>query len=171
MLIPESAALHAAAAGADVTHLDASKKAIRYAFENRDLSGMADAPIRFITDDAKSFVERELRRGKTYDGIILDPPKYGRGPKGEIWKIDENLTQLLQGCRELLSNKALFVVLTIYAIRASSIAAHYALSDVLKGLGGRIESGELTLKESTMKRNSSNLEQRLISQANFLPDG
>jgi len=159
--------LHAAAAGADVTHLDSSKKAIRYAFENRDLSGMADAPIRFITDDAKSFVERELRRGKTYDGIILDPPKYGRGPKGEIWKIDENLTQLLQGCRELLSNKALFVVLTIYAIRASSIAAHYALSDVLKGLGGRIESGELTLKESTMKRNSSNLEQRLISQANF----
>ena len=86
------ASLHAAAAGAEVTHLDASKKAVAQAFENRDLCGMQSAPIRFITDDATGFVDRELRRQKSYDGIILDPPKYGRGPKGEFWRIEDDLT-------------------------------------------------------------------------------
>ena len=81
------ASLHAARAGAEVTHLDASKKAVAQAFQNRDLSGLADAPIRFITDDASAFVSRELRRGRSYDAILLDPPKYGRGPKGEIWQL------------------------------------------------------------------------------------
>jgi 23S rRNA (cytosine1962-C5)-methyltransferase len=139
------ASLHAAAAGAEVTHLDASKKAVAQAFENRDLSSMQTAPIRFITDDASAFVEREIRRQRRYDGIILDPPKYGRGPKGEFWRIEEHLIPLLGKCRQLLSEDALFLLLTIYAIRASSLSAHYALADAMAGLGGHLESGELAL--------------------------
>ena len=142
------ASLHAADAGAEVTHLDASKKAVAQAFENRDLCAMQHAPIRFITDDATSFVDRELRREKRYDGIILDPPKYGRGPKGEFWRIENHLTPLLQKCLQLLSEDALFMVLTIYAIRASSLAAHYALADLFDGMGGSLESGELALEET-----------------------
>ena len=98
------ASLHAAAAGGEITHLDASKKAVAQAFDNRALSGLENAPIRFITDDALRFVAREQRRGNRYDGILLDPPKYGRGPKGEIWQINENLPELLTLCRTLLSD-------------------------------------------------------------------
>ena len=166
------ASLHAANAGAAVTHLDASKKAVEQAFKNRDLCAMQRAPIRFITDDATSFVDRELRRKKRYDGIILDPPKYGRGPKGEFWRIDNHLTPLLQKCRQLLSKDALFLVLTIYAIRASSLAAHYALADLFDGMGGSLESGELALQETPLahekpKAAESEPPQRFISQANF----
>ena len=166
------ASLHAADAGAEVTHLDASKKAVAQAFENRDLCAMQHAPIRFITDDATSFVDRELRRRKRYDGIILDPPKYGRGPKGEFWRIENHLTPLLQKCRQLLSEDALLMVLTIYAIRASSLAAHYALADLFDGMGGSLESGELALEESPLAHEEPKSEEgrapkRLISQANF----
>jgi 23S rRNA (cytosine1962-C5)-methyltransferase len=160
------ASLHAAAAGAEVTHLDASKKAVAQAFENRDMSGMSDAPIRFITDDATGFVDRELRRGRRYDGIILDPPKYGRGPKGEFWKIEDHLIPLLQKCRALLSDDPLFLVLTIYAIRASSLAAHYALADTLAGCGGHLESGELALQESPTSADLATAG-RFVAQANF----
>lgn len=166
------ASLHAADAGAEVTHLDASKKAIAQAFENRDLCAMQHAPIRFITDDVTSFVDRELRRKKRYDGIILDPPKYGRGPRGEFWRIENHLTPLLQKCRQLLSDDALLMVLTIYAIRTSSLAAHYALADLFDGMGGSLESGELALQESPLtKEESKSLENgariRFIPQANF----
>ena len=166
------ASLHAADAGAEVTHLDASKKAIAQAFENRNLCAMQNAPIRFITEDATSFVDRELRRKKLYDGIILDPPKYGRGPKGEFWRIENHLTPLLQKCHQLLSEDALLMVLTIYAIRASSLAAHYALADLFDGMGGSLESGELALQESPLaheepKSAESGAPKRLISQANF----
>jgi 23S rRNA (cytosine1962-C5)-methyltransferase len=166
------ASLHAAAAGAEVTHLDASKKAIAQAFENRDLCAMQDAPIRFITDDATGFVDRELRRKKRYDGIILDPPKYGRGPKGEFWRIHNHLTPLLQKCHQLLSKDALLMVLTIYAIRASSLTAHYALADLFDGMGGSLESGELALQESPLAHEDPKPEQngapkRFVSQANF----
>ena len=160
------ASLHAAAAGAEITHLDASKKAVAQAFENRDLCGMQSAPIRFITDDATGFVDRELRRQKSYDGIILDPPKYGRGPKGEFWRIEDDLTPLLQKCRQLLSENALFMVLTIYAIRASSLAAHYALADLFDNQGGRLESGELAIKEASLKSGKPDLS-RYVAQANF----
>ena len=152
------ASLHAADAGAEVTHLDASKKAIAQAFENRDLCAMQDAPIRFITDDATSFVDRELRREKRYEGIILDPPKYGRGPKGEFWRIENHLTPLLQKCLQLLSEDALFMVLTIYAIRASSLAAHYALADLFDGMGGSLESGELALEETPLHNKNQDLQ-------------
>ena len=136
MHIPASPAFTPRSAGAEVTHVDASKKAIAQAFENRDTAGMQDAPIRFITEDATRFVEREIRRGRHYDGIILDPPKYGRGPKGERWRIETDLVPLLDGCRQILSDTPRFLLLTIYAIRASSQAAHYALSDVMAGAGG-----------------------------------
>ena len=166
------ASLHAAAAGAKVTHIDASKKAILQAFENRNLCSMQNAPIRFITDDANSFVDRELRRQKRYDGIILDPPKYGRGPKGELWRIGEHLAPLLNKCRQLLSDDPLLMVLTIYAIRASSLAAHYALTDLFDGMSGTIESGELALQETHLPRQSSKSGgngrlKRFVSQANF----
>jgi len=160
------ASLHAAAAGAEVTHLDASKKAVSQAFENRDLSGLEKAPIRFITDDATGFVDREIRRKRSYDGIILDPPKYGRGPKGEFWKIEDHLTPLLAKCRQLLSDDALFLLLTIYAIRASSLAAHYALADTLAGYDGLLESGELALQESPVAGADDN-SGRFVAQANF----
>ena len=160
------ASLHAAKAGANVTHLDASKKAVAQAFENRDLCGMQEAPIRFITDDATSFVDRELRRQKRYDGVILDPPKYGRGPKGEFWRIEDHLAPLLQKCSKLLSENALFMVLTIYAIRASSLAAHYAFSDLFASMGGELESGELALQESSIKL-ADQKPTRFVSQANF----
>ncbi len=166
------ASLHAAAAGAKVTHLDASKKAVVQAFENRDLCMMQHAPIRFITDDATSFVDRELRRKKRYDGIILDPPKYGRGPKGEFWRIEDHLSPLLQKCRQLLSKDALLMVLTIYAIRASSLAAHYAFVDLFDGMGGSLESGELALQQSRLthkdlKHAEDRAPRRFVSQANF----
>ena len=152
------ASLHAAEAGAEVTHVDASKKAITHAFENRDAAGLQDAPIRFITDDAMRFVEREARRGRRYDGIIMDPPKYGRGPKGEIWRVEQDLVPLLSACRDLLSDTPLFMLLTIYAIRASSQAAHYAMREVMTG--GQVTSGELAVAEAQANP-------RVISQANF----
>lgn len=142
------ASLHAARAGAEVTHVDASKKAIAQAFLNRKLSDLEDAPIRFITDDALRFVEREARRGHFYDGILLDPPKYGRGPKGEIWQLTEDLPALLTACRNILSPTPLLLIATIYAIRLSTIAAHSAIASALEGLGGRLQSGELAIAES-----------------------
>ena len=142
------ASLHAASAGADVTHVDASKKAVAGAFENRELSGLQEAPIRYITDDCQKFVARELRREKQYDGIILDPPKYGRGPKGEVWRLDEDLPALLRDCAHLLSQEALFMVLTIYAIRTSTLACHSAMAEALGTRPGQLTSGELGIVEA-----------------------
>ena len=156
--------MHAAAAGAEVTHVDASKKAIAQAFENRDACGLETAPIRFITDDASGFVAREIRRQREYDGIILDPPKYGRGPKGETWRIEEDLSPLLQQATRLLSADAMFLVMTIYAIRASSLAAHFALADHLAERPGQVESGELAILESAL---SDPHPRRYVAQANF----
>ena len=142
------ASLHAAQAGAEIIHLDASKKAVAQAFENRDFSDMGSAPIRFITDDASRFVEREIRRGHHYDGIMLDPPKYGRGPKGEIWRLEDHLPSLLTGCRTLLSDTPLLFIATLYAIRASTSAVQSAIYDVLNGIGGSLQAGELAIREN-----------------------
>ena len=147
------ASLHAAQAGAEVTHLDASKKAVAQAFRNRDLSGLADAPIRFITDDALRFVAREVRRERKYDGILLDPPKYGRGPKGEVWQLNEDLPELLSDCTRLLSDTPLCMIATIYAIRTSTLAVQSALADALQNrfgdaLTGEMASGELGIAEN-----------------------
>ncbi len=143
------ASLVAAAAGAHVTHVDASKKAIGWARENQALSELEKKPIRWICDDAGKFVAREGRRGNYYDGIILDPPKYGRGPKGEVWQLFDDLPEILRRCRDILAPDALFLVLTAYSIRASFLAGHELLAEILQGRGGRIESGELALIEKT----------------------
>ncbi len=151
------ATLACAATGAQVTHVDASKKSVEWARKNQALSGLADKPIRWLVDDALKFVQREARRGARYDGIILDPPKFGRGPKGEVWEVYKSLPRLLDACREILSPKPLFVVLTIYAVQASAIHAGQALTDMMKGFGGGVEQGELVTRERSAGR--------LLSQA------
>ena len=153
------ATLAAASAGAKVTHVDASKKSVSWARENQNLSGLSDAPIRWIVDDALKFVQRESRRGAKYDGIILDPPKFGRGPKGEVWEVYKSLPNLLETCRECLSENPLFVVTTIYAVRASAIHVAQAMEDMMKGFSGKVESGELVTREQSAGR--------LLSQAVF----
>ncbi len=141
------ASLVAAQAGAKVTHVDASKKAILWARDNQALSNLNDRPIRWIVDDALKFVLREGRRGGRYDGLILDPPKFGRGPKGEVWEFFKLMPALLQACRQILSEKPLFVILTAYAIRASALSLHYSLQETLAGYEGMLSSGELALVE------------------------
>ena len=141
------ASLHAASCGASVTHVDASKKAINYAFENRNLSSFQELPIKFITDDAVKFVNREIRRGNKYDGIILDPPKYGRGPNGEKWDLFNDLPPLLKSLPQILSNNPIFIILNSYAIRSSHISLHYGLSEVMKNYSGKVESGEISIVE------------------------
>jgi len=137
----------AAMAGAQVTHVDASKKAIGWARENQEMSGIADLPIRWIVEDAMKFVQREVRRGSRYDGIILDPPKFGRGPNGEVWDIFERLPEMMRLCRQLLADDALFLCLSAYSIRASFMATHELAAEALSGLPGTLESGELLLRE------------------------
>jgi len=151
------ASLAAASAGAKVTHIDASKKSVSWARENQALSKLEEKPIRWIVDDTLKFVQREARRGAKYDGIILDPPKFGRGPKGEVWEVYKSLPTLLEACRECLSDKPLFVVTTIYAVRASAIHVAQAMEDMMKGFGGRIDMGELVTREQSAGR--------LLSQA------
>lgn len=146
------ASLVCAAAGAHVTHVDASKKAISWARENAALSGLEDRPIRWICEDARRYVQREVRRGSRYDGIILDPPKYGRGPDGEVWRLFENLPELAALCAELLSENASFLLLNAYAERISGAALSSLLASNLQDRGGRIDWGELTLVEDKQDR-------------------
>jgi 23S rRNA (cytosine1962-C5)-methyltransferase len=153
------ASLACAACGAKVTHVDASKKSVIWARANQALSGLAEKPVRWIVDDALKFVERESRRGIKYDGILLDPPKFGRGPKGEVWEVFKSLPELLQACRAVLSDRPLFVVLTVYAVKLPAIHAYFALSDMMKGRGGQVECGELVTEEKSAGR--------LLSQAVF----
>ncbi|WP_296598098.1 class I SAM-dependent methyltransferase [Phenylobacterium sp.] len=141
------ASLVMAAAGAAVTHVDASKKAVAWARENAELSGLSDRPIRWIVEDAKKYVAREVRRGSRYEGIILDPPKYGRGPDGQVWRLFEDLPELAAQCAELLSENSQFLVLNAYAERISGAALAGLLAEKLAGRGGRIEWGELALEE------------------------
>lgn len=136
-----------AAKGARVTHVDASKKSIEQGKANAALSGMADRPIRWLVDDAGKFTAREVRRGRRYDGIILDPPKFGRGPAGEIWRLEEGLPGLIADCRRLLDEKSRFLVLTVYAVRMSALAIGELLTQALAGLGGRIECGDMAVRE------------------------
>ena len=141
------ASLVCAAAGAEVTHVDASKKAIGWARENAALSGMEDRPVRWICDDARKFAAREVRRGSRYDGVILDPPKYGRGPGGEVWRLFEDLPALARLCAELLSPGSSFLLLNAYAARVSGPALAHLLAGELRERPGRIDWGELALSE------------------------
>jgi len=138
-----------AAKGAAVTHVDASKKSVEAARANAALSGMADRPIRWIIDDALKFAAREVRRGKRYDGIILDPPKYGRGPEGEVWKLEEGLPPLIAECRKLLDADSRFLFLTVYAVRMSALAIGELVRQHFADLGGQVECGELGVREET----------------------
>ncbi len=146
------ASLVCAAAGAAVTHVDASKKAIGWARENAALSKLEDRPVRWICEDARRYVQREVRRGSRYEGIILDPPKYGRGPDGEVWKLFENLPELAGLCAELLSENASFLLLNAYAERISGAALAGLLSEKLSARGGEIEWGELALVQEDKTR-------------------
>jgi 23S rRNA (cytosine1962-C5)-methyltransferase len=143
-----AASLIAAAAGGQVTHVDASKKAIAWAKENQAASKLQDAPIRWILDDAQKFVAREVRRGKTYHLILVDPPKFGRGPDGEVWDLFTHLPPLLKDCARLLAPGRAALVLTIYAIRASSLAFDQLTREVFAGRGGSFASGELAIREA-----------------------
>ncbi len=146
------ASLVCAAAGAAVTHVDASKKAIGWARDNAALSGLTEAPIRWICEDARKYVQREVRRGTKYDGIILDPPKYGRGPTGEVWRLFEDLPELLGLCCELLSENAEFLILNAYAERISGLSLAGLMADQMQGRGGTIDWGELALMEDSETR-------------------
>jgi len=135
------------AKGARLTHVDASKKSVEAGKANAALSGMTDRPIRWLVDDASKFVAREVRRGRRYDGIILDPPKFGRGPEGEIWRLEESLPGLIADCRALLDEKSRFLVLTVYAVRMSALAIGELLNQSLGDLGGSIECGDMAVRE------------------------
>jgi 23S rRNA (cytosine1962-C5)-methyltransferase len=151
------ASLAAATAGASVTHVDASKKSVGWARENQELSGLGDRPIRWIVEDAVKYVQREIKRGVKYDGIILDPPKFGRGPKGEVWEVYKSLPNLLEMCRQCLSDHPLFVIVTVYAVRASAIHVAQAVDEMMKKYKGETDSGELVTREKSANR--------LLSQA------
>lgn len=133
--------------GVRMVHVDASKKSVEAAKANAKLSGMADAPIRWMTDDAAKFVAREVRRGRRYDGILLDPPKYGRGPEGEVWRLEEDLPRLIADCRKLLDENSRFLFLTVYAVRMSALAIGELLNQVFADLPGKVEAGELGVRE------------------------
>ena len=158
------ATLACAAAGAHVTHVDASRKAINWARENQALSRLEEHPIRWLVDDAATFVAREVRRGRTYDGIILDPPRFGRGPKGELWKVDESLPRLLRECRKLVLSSPLFVLLNTYttvlnrgqtAVEATQL--HGLLGEMLRHSTAHIASGELFFADAANRRVSNSV--------------
>jgi 23S rRNA (cytosine1962-C5)-methyltransferase len=146
------ASLAAARAGALVTHLDASRKSINWAKENQALAGLQDLHIRWIQDDALKFVSREERRGSRYDGIILDPPKFGRGPKGEVWEFYKLMPVLLQACRKIMSPNPLFLLLTAYAVKASALTLYNAVEEMMQGQAGQTSVGEVILEEQSAGR-------------------
>ena len=139
------ATLAAAAAGASVTHVDASKGMVTWAKENAASSGLSEAPIRWLVDDCMKFVEREIRRGNHYDGIIMDPPSYGRGPKGEIWKIEDSIHLFIQKCAQLLSDTPLFFLVNSYTTGLAPAVLTYLISTELKKFSGRVDSQEIGL--------------------------
>ena len=139
------ATVSAAKAGAAVTHVDASKGMVTWAKENAAACGLSDAPIRWIVDDCVKFVQREIRRGKTYDAIIMDPPSYGRGPKGEIWKMEDRIHELIGLCVQLLSNDPLFFLISSYTTGLSPSVLSYLLGVELKRFGGRVHASEIGL--------------------------
>jgi 23S rRNA (cytosine1962-C5)-methyltransferase len=147
-----AASLVAAAAGAEVVHVDASKKAIAWARENLAASGLDSAPIRWILDDARKFVAREARRGRTYHIILADPPKFGRGPGNEVWELFEHLPGLMRDCSRLLDPDCARLCLTAYAIRASALAIDGLMRELLGARDGQIESGELAILEQSAGR-------------------
>lgn len=134
-------------AGARLVHVDASKKSVEAGKENARISEMEDRAIRWIVDDASKFTAREVRRGRRYGGILLDPPKFGRGPEGEVWRLEQDLAPLLLDCRKLLDEDSRYLVLTVYAVRMSALAIGELVRQVLGDLGGTLELGEMAVRE------------------------
>jgi 23S rRNA (cytosine1962-C5)-methyltransferase len=158
------ATLAAAAAGAEVTHVDASRKAVAWARENQSLSGLSERPIRWIVEDALTFVRREARRGNRYDGMMLDPPKFGRGPDGEMWKLEDSLPELLGVCGKVLSASPVFVLLNVYTtvltrgrIEQEAEALRGWLKEMLGDLRPSITAGELALEDGAQRRISASV--------------
>ncbi|MCP4541240.1 MAG: class I SAM-dependent rRNA methyltransferase [Chloroflexi bacterium] len=150
------ATLAAAQAGAKVMHVDASQKAIKIARENQTLSGMKEYPIRWIVDDALKFVQREKRRGVKYEGIIMDPPKFGRGPKGEVWEFSKLFSILCTACRAILSEHPRFVVITAYTSGTSSMTLYQTVKEMMTGFEGTATAGELVTIEQSAGRSIPN---------------
>jgi len=146
------ATLAAAAAGATVTHVDASRPAMTWARDNQSLSGLDSAPIRWLIEDVAKFVKREVRRGSHYDGIILDPPAFGRGPKGEIWRFSDDVPALMDDLRQLLTPRPLFVLLNAYAINDSASVLANLVAQTVAPHEGILEAGELALQEESAGR-------------------
>jgi 23S rRNA (cytosine1962-C5)-methyltransferase len=133
--------------GARMVHVDASKKSVEQGKENARLSGFEGRPIRWMVDDATKFTAREVRRQRRYDGILLDPPKFGRGPNGEVWRLEDNLAPLLADCRKLLDADSRFLVLTVYAVRMSALAIGELVKQLFGDLGGKVDMGEMSVRE------------------------
>ena len=150
-----------------VTHVDASKKSVAQARENAALSGMEDAPIRWLVDDAAKFTAREVRRERRYDGIILDPPKFGRGPKNETWRLEESLPGMIHDCAQLLDSNSRFLFLTVYAVRMSAVALAGLLEEQLAHLPGTIEFGDLAVREEPLGHAQDERGGRLLPTAIF----
>lgn len=146
------ASLICAKAGAKVVHVDSSKAAINWGKENAELSGLGDRPVRWILDDARIFVEREIKRGRKYDGIIMDPPAFGHGAGNELWKIEEDFLNLVENCKKILVEEPRFFLINGYSAGYSAIAYRNNLMDLEKKFGGKVEIGELTLEETESKR-------------------
>ncbi len=146
------ASLAAAQAGAFVTHLDAARKVNLWGQENQSLSKISDQKIRWLVDDAFKFVKREIRRNSKYDGIILDPPKFGRGPKGEVWEFYKIVPDLLDSCRQILTDQPIFILITAYAIKASALTLFYGLEGIMRKFKGNTSVGEVVLQEKSGQR-------------------
>jgi 23S rRNA (cytosine1962-C5)-methyltransferase len=142
------ASIACAQAGAKVCHVDASKSSISLAKENAESSKIPETSIRWILDDAKAFVAKEIRRGNKYDGIIIDPPAFGRGPEGELWQIEDDFVKFVDDCKKLLSDNPLFFLVNGYASGYSQLAYYYSVKDLVEKFGGEVESGELTIRET-----------------------
>ena len=138
-----------ASKGVRMVHVDASKKSVEGARANARLAGLDDRPVRWMVDDATKFAAREVRRGRRYDGILLDPPKFGRGPDGEVWRLEEGLPGLIQDCRKLLDDRSRFLFLTVYAVRMSALAIGELVSQAFADLPGVVEAGELAVREES----------------------
>lgn len=146
------ATLACAKAGAEVCHVDGSKTAVEWARINAELSGLKDAPIRWITDDVLVFLKREVKRGRKYDAIIMDPPSFGHGPKDELWKIEEHFLELMKLCKEVLSNEPIFILINGYTAGYSGIVYENNLKDMMKDYKGEIEKGELIIEQTGSDR-------------------
>lgn len=170
------ATLACARAGAKVVHIDSSKAAVNWARENAEASGLSDAPIRWIVEDARVFVEREIKRGRKYQGIIMDPPAFGHGPTSELWKIEEHFLKLVEDCKKLLADKPLFFLINGYSAGYSAVAYENVLLDLKVKFGGEVEIGELTIAEESRKtatglEQGSKVESQDKAQGRLLPAG